>query len=47
VIRLWQRPTAATLVIEAGFKSSGFVPGEPLDGGLVLRAGLGLPLGRH
>jgi hypothetical protein len=36
----------ATFVVEAGGKSSGFVKGEPLDGGLVLRAGLGLPLGR-
>jgi hypothetical protein len=37
----------ATFVVEAGGKSSGFVKGDPLDGGLVLRAGLGLPLGRR
>jgi hypothetical protein len=37
----------ATLVVEAGVKSSGFIKGEPLDGGVVLRAGLGLPLGRR
>jgi hypothetical protein len=37
----------ARIVVEAGVKSSGFVKGDPLDGGLVLRAGLGLPLGRR
>jgi hypothetical protein len=38
---------AATLVIDAGIKTSGFVAGEPLRGGLVLRAGVGLPLGAY
>jgi hypothetical protein len=36
-----------TLVIDAGIKTSGFVAGEPLRGGLVLRAGVGLPLGAY
>jgi hypothetical protein len=40
----WER-WPATIVVEAGVKSSGFVKGDPLDGGLVLRAGVGLPLG--
>jgi len=40
----WSR-TAATLIVEAELKSSGFVPGEPLDEGLVLRVGIGIPLG--
>jgi hypothetical protein len=37
----------ATVIVEAGVKSSGYVKGDPLDGGVVLRAGLGLPLGRR
>jgi hypothetical protein len=40
-------PIPATVIVEAGVKSSGYVKGDPLDGGLVLRAGLGVPLGRR
>ena len=40
-------PLPATVIVDAGVKASGFVKGDPLDGGLVLRAGLGLPLGRR
>lgn len=46
-IRLWSALKPATFIVDAGVKSGGFIPGEPLDGGLVLRAGLGLPLGRR
>jgi hypothetical protein len=46
-IRLWSTLAPATFIIDAGVKSSGYIAGEPLDGGLVLRAGLGLPLGRR
>lgn len=46
-IRLWSNAAPATLLVDIGVKSGGFVAGEPLDGGLVLRAGLGLPLGRR
>jgi hypothetical protein len=46
-IRLWSNVAPATLIVEIGAKSTGFVPGEPLDGGVVFRAGLGLPLGRR
>jgi len=35
------------VIVDAGVKATGFVQGDPLDGGLVLRAGLGLPLGRR
>jgi hypothetical protein len=35
----------ATLVFDIGIKSDGFVPGDPLEGGVVLRGGLGIPLG--
>lgn len=34
----------ATLIVDVGVKSGGYVPGEPLRGGLVARAGIGLPL---
>jgi hypothetical protein len=37
-------PSAATLIVELGAKSGGYVPGEPLGGGFVARAGVGLPL---
>jgi len=40
-------PLPATVIVDVGVKTSGFVKGDPLDGGLVLRAGLGLPLGRR
>jgi hypothetical protein len=46
-IRLWSTLAPATFIVDAGVKSSGFIAGEPLDGGLVFRAGLGLPLGRR
>jgi hypothetical protein len=47
IATLWWSSTPATLIVDAGLKSQGFVPGEPLGPGLVLRAGLGLPLGRR
>jgi len=34
----------ATLIVEVGAKSGGYVPGEPLRGGIVARAGIGLPV---
>jgi hypothetical protein len=34
----------ATLIVEVGVKSAGYVPGEPLRGGIVARAGIGLPV---
>ena len=34
----------ATVIIDVGAKTSGFVPGEPLGGGLVARVGMGFPL---
>ena len=42
----WLTQGPLSFVIEAGVKSAGFVPGQPLGSGLVLRTGLGLPLGR-
>jgi hypothetical protein len=33
-----------TLVVDAGLKSNGFVVGEPIEPGLVLRAGFGIPI---
>lgn len=46
LIPVWFNPGRATLIVEAGVKSAGFVPGEPLGGGLVTRVGVGLPLDR-
>jgi hypothetical protein len=37
-------PSTPTLIVELGAKSGGYVPGEPLGGGFVARAGVGLPL---
>ena len=34
----------ATFIVDVGFKTGGFVPGEPLRGGVVARAGIGVPL---
>lgn len=42
----WAGKGPVSFVVEAGFKSAGYVPGEPLGRGLVVRAGVGLPLGR-
>jgi hypothetical protein len=41
----WFGTTRATLIVDVGVKSAGYVPGEPLGGGVIARAGLGLPLG--
>ena len=34
----------ATLLVDVGVKTGGYVPGEPLRGGVVARAGVGIPL---
>jgi hypothetical protein len=44
-VPLWRGTPPVTLIVDAAFKSRGFLPGEPLGEGLVLRAGLGLRLG--
>ncbi len=41
----WLEPHAFAAIVEIGFKTAGFVPGEPLRGGFVVRAGAGVPLG--
>ena len=41
---VWFSADRATIVVDVGVKSAGFVPGEPLRGGLVVRGGVGLPL---
>jgi hypothetical protein len=46
LVRLWSAARTATLVVDVGLKSEGFVPGEPLSAGPVLRVGIGLPLTR-
>lgn len=45
LIPLWFSSNAATVIIDVGVKAAGFVSGEPLRGGVVARAGVGLPLG--
>jgi hypothetical protein len=44
LIPVWFSATDAAIVVEVGGKSAGFVPGEPLGGGVTVRAGVGLPL---
>ena len=46
VSRVWFSSSPATAIVDIGMKTAGYVPGEPLRGGIVLRAGLGLPLHR-
>jgi hypothetical protein len=42
--RLSRGSAPVSLVVEAGAKTGGFVAGEPLRSGALLRAGLGVPL---
>ena len=44
LVPVWFSAERATLIVDIGVKSAGFVPGEPLGAGLVARAGIGLPL---
>jgi hypothetical protein len=44
VVPVWFSASRATLVVEIGAKSGGYVAGEPLRGGVVARAGIGFPL---
>jgi hypothetical protein len=41
---LWYGGDASVLV-DVGVKTAGFIPGAPLDSGVVLRAGVALPIG--
>jgi hypothetical protein len=41
---VWFSAERATIAVDVGAKSTGYVPGEPLRGGLVVRGGVGLPL---
>ena len=45
LIPVWFSPARLTIVVDVSFKTAGFVPGEPLDRGIVARAGIGLPFG--
>lgn len=36
--------SGTTFIVEMGVKSGGYVPGEPLRGGIVARAGVGIPV---
>ncbi len=47
VVPVWFSRDRATLLMELGVKSAGYVPGEPLRRGAVIRAGVGLPLPRR
>jgi hypothetical protein len=44
LIPVWFSTSRASLIVDIGVKSAGFVPGEPLGGGVIARAGIGLPL---
>jgi hypothetical protein len=46
LIPMWFTTGAATVIVEIGAKSAGFVAGEPLGAGWTARAGIGLPLAR-
>jgi hypothetical protein len=42
----WWTSSPLTLIVDATLKSNGYAPGERIEPGLVLRAGIGLPLDR-
>lgn len=44
VVPVWFSTSRASVIVEVGAKSGGYVPGEPLRGGIVARAGVGIPL---
>lgn len=44
VVPVWFSTSRATLIIDVGAKSGGYIPGEPLRAGIVARAGIGFPL---
>ena len=44
VVPVWFSSTRASIIIEVGGKSAGYVPGEPLRSGIVARAGIGIPV---
>ena len=46
LVPVWFSSRRATLIIDAAGKTAGFVPGQPLRGGVVVRAGVGVPLSR-
>jgi hypothetical protein len=46
LVRLGSSARAASLFVDLGLKSEGFVPGEPLSAGPIVRVGIGLPLSR-
>jgi hypothetical protein len=43
---VWFSSAPATAIVDVGLKTRGYVPGELLRGGVVVRAGVGLPLQR-
>jgi hypothetical protein len=44
--RTWFGDAPITVIIDLAFKTEGFVPGEPLRTGIVVRGGAGIPLSR-
>jgi len=44
VVPVWFSSTRASIIIEVGGKSAGYVPGEPLRSGIVARVGIGIPV---
>jgi hypothetical protein len=46
LLPVWFSARDASVMVEVVVKSAGDVPGEPLGGGVNVRAGIGLPLGR-
>jgi len=44
LVPVWFSTDRATVIVDIGAKSAGFVPGEPLRGGVIVRGGVGVPL---
>jgi len=41
---VWFGSSRARIVVDVGVKTAGYLPGDPLRGGVVARAGIGVPL---
>jgi hypothetical protein len=44
ILPMWFSDQRGSFIADAAVKTNGFVPGEPLGGGIVLRGGVGIPL---
>jgi hypothetical protein len=44
LLSVWRSTRRATVIVDVGIKTAGFIPGEPLRAGLIVRFGVGFPV---